>query len=267
MTDFTHLHVASAFSGHYGVTRPEHLAEAAHAMGASASAVTDRDGLYGAVKHIGACLELGIQPIVGVDLAILDSESKPIGRATVLAHGRNRGVGWAALCRLVSQSHRYGKKRPIGLTIEELAQAVQRGDEETGYQAVATVLLSPDNPFGRLALGANRESALNALEQWRRLFVAHGSVAVEITSLLTRPGTEWSTIQATRLLELADALGIPAVLTNSVRYLSPDDALTADVLDAARHLEPLGMFQPQPNAQAWLKPAEAMEALALEICR
>jgi len=267
VSDFTHLHVASAFSGHYGVTRPEHLAEAAHAMGASASAVTDRDGLYGAVKHIGACLELGINPIVGVDLAILDADAKPIGRATVLAHGRDGGRGWAALCRLVSLAHRHGKKRPIGLTIEELAQAVQRGDQETGYEAVATVLLSPDNPFGRLALGANRDSALAELARWREHFVAHGSLAVEITSLLTRPGAEWSSVQATRLLELADALGIPAVLTNAVRYLTPDDALTADVLDAARHLEPLGMFQPQPNAQAWLKPADAMESLALEICR
>ena len=63
MSQFTHLHVASAFSGHYGVTRPEHLAEAAKAMGADALAVTDRNGLYGAVKHIGACLELGISPI------------------------------------------------------------------------------------------------------------------------------------------------------------------------------------------------------------
>jgi error-prone DNA polymerase len=51
---FTHLNVSSAFSAHYGVTRPERLAIAAKSMGFDALAITDRDGLYGAVKHIGA---------------------------------------------------------------------------------------------------------------------------------------------------------------------------------------------------------------------
>lgn len=267
MSQFTHLHVASAFSGHYGVTRPEHLAEAALAMGADALAITDRNGLYGAVKHIGACLELGISPIVGVDLAILDSAAVPVGRATVLAHGGNRGAGWATLCRLISVAHRHGKKQPVGLTIEQLAALVQEGSADTGYTATATVLLSPDNPFGRLALGANRQAAQQALTEWKSHFHAHGSLALEIVSLLTEPGTEYSTTQANRLLQLADSLQIPAVLTNAVRYLSPDDALTADVLDAARNLEPLGMFQPQPNAQAWLKTPHQMQRIAQEICR
>ena len=67
MSFFTHLHVASAFSAHYGVTRPEKMVEAARALGFSSLAITDRDGLYGAVKHIGACVALGVAPIIGVD--------------------------------------------------------------------------------------------------------------------------------------------------------------------------------------------------------
>ena len=266
MSQFTHLHVASAYSGHYGVTRPEYLAEAATAMGANALAVTDRNGLYGAVKHIGACLKLGISPIVGVDIAILNDLAQPIGRATVLAHGHNQGAGWATLCQLVSVAQKHGKKQPPGLTIGQLAGLVQSGDPETGYTATATVLLSPENPFGQLALGSNRQSALEALASWASLFPAHGALAVEIVSWLTEPGTQWSTMQAARILQLADAVGVPTVLTNSVRYLTPDDALTADVLDAARFLEPLGQFEPQPNAQAWLKPHGQMVALAKEIC-
>jgi error-prone DNA polymerase len=67
------------------------------------------------------------------------------------------------------------------------------------------------------------------------------------------------------MLALGDSMGVPTVLTNAVRYLSPDDALTADVLDAARFLEPLGSFTPQPNAQAWLKPPASMVSIAVEI--
>jgi hypothetical protein len=75
---FTHLHVASGFSSHYGVNRPELLVENAHNLGFDALAITDRDGLYGAIKHIGACLEADMAPIVGVDLPVLDEDGRVI---------------------------------------------------------------------------------------------------------------------------------------------------------------------------------------------
>ena len=112
MSGFTHLNVASSFSGHYGVTHPALLAEAAAASGASALAITDRNGLYGAVKHIGACLKLGIDPIVGVNLEVAE-----LGRVTVLARGSDGGIGWAALCRTVSAA---AKGKPIRISREEL---------------------------------------------------------------------------------------------------------------------------------------------------
>ena len=65
---FTHLHVRTAFSAHYGVARPEALVAAAAADGADALGCTDRDGLYGAVKHLGACRAAGIDPILGLSL-------------------------------------------------------------------------------------------------------------------------------------------------------------------------------------------------------
>ncbi|KMK70876.1 hypothetical protein ACJ65_11995, partial [Kocuria rhizophila] len=68
---FPHLHVASAFSAHYGVARPEELAETAAGQDAQVLACTDRDGLYGAVKHVLACRAHGITPVLGVDLALL----------------------------------------------------------------------------------------------------------------------------------------------------------------------------------------------------
>ena len=74
MPDFTHLHVASAFSAHYGTARPESLVAAQKAAGAWAAAITDRDGLYGAVRHIRACVANGLQPVVGVDLALRETD-------------------------------------------------------------------------------------------------------------------------------------------------------------------------------------------------
>ena len=256
---FTHLHVASAFSGHYGVTRPELLAEAAAARAERALAVTDRNGLYGAIKHIGACLKLGLNPIVGVSLNILNNQDEPIARCVILAHGGDGGIGWSALCRLVSEANKV-KRKEAGIRLEKLAQHIDRDG-----LTVATVLLGPDSNFGRATLTENRREAAGLLIQWLKALPGKGALAVEISTHLTEPGTPYSLTQARRMLQLADTLGIPAILTNSVRYLSPDDAVTADVLDAARHLEPLGAFELQANAQGWLKPANLMHKLAEEI--
>jgi error-prone DNA polymerase len=267
VTGFTHLHVASAFSGHYGVTRPETMAEAVAASGSSdALAITDRDGLYGAVKHIGACLKLGLSPIVGVDLAIFDDAGSTMARCTILAHGNNAGRGWSKLCEIVSVAHaargRNGsirKENQVGIKRNELAKLLS---EDGG----CTVLVGPDSDVGRAILVGPRQLAASLLGSWRELFQTPGTLGIEVVSHITEPGSAYSTHQASSLLQLADKLSIPTVLTNAVRYLEPDDALTADVLDAARHLEPLGLFTPQPNAQAWLKPAMSMQSLAIEIC-
>ena len=277
MTDFTHLHVASAFSAHYGVTRPELLVEAAAAQNMTALAITDRDGLYGAIKHIGACMKLAVSPIVGVDLSIVDDDCNEIARSVILARGHDGGIGWATLCSIVSSAHGYNvsqalseKSKKLSATRKDATVAIRRGElakligESLG---ACTLLLGNNSDVGRSVLSGSREQAIALLAPWQELFAIPNTLAIEITSLLTEPETESSVLQANRMLQLADAVGIPAVLTNSVRYLTPDDALTADVLDAARFLEPLGFFQVQPNAQAWLKPAHLMQSLAEEICQ
>ena len=71
MTDpFVHLHVASGYSLQHGASHPEALVERAAEHGMDALALTDRDGVYGAVKFAKACLQAGIRPILGVDLAV-----------------------------------------------------------------------------------------------------------------------------------------------------------------------------------------------------
>jgi error-prone DNA polymerase len=250
--EFTHLNVASAYSAHYGVSRPEQLVAAAVSLGQTAVAITDRDGLYGAIKHISACLAQGADPIVGVSLNVAGQSS----RLLLLAHGQTAGAGWAILSRAISRAKQSPKKP--GISYEDLAACLAtRGNS-------ATVLLGPESEIGLLAL-KNFDAALQRLRELAQLFQAPGTLAIEVVSHLTEPGTAGSHEQARALIALAEATGLPAVLTNAVRYLSPDDAVTADVLDAARHLEALGLFELQPNAQAWLKPGSAMATLALEV--
>ncbi len=247
---FTHLNVSSAFSAHYGVTRPERLAIAAKSMGFDALAITDRDGLYGAVKHIGACVQLGISPIIGVNLMVAD-----FGRVTILAHGGDKGRGWAGLCRIVSAAQTgRGKQKNIAIDLNRLSELA----------ASCTILVGAGNIVSE-SVTANPQLALARLSEMHSQLTIPGQLAIEVVTHLTEPGTPLSIEHARAMLELARANKLPSILSNAVRYLEPDDAVTADVLDSARHLEPLGLFAPQPNAQAWLKPQPQMVQLALEI--
>jgi len=252
---FIHLNVSSAFSAHYGVGRPQQLSAAAAAMGSAALAITDRDGLYGAVKHIGACMAAGINPIVGVNLKITGQTT---GRVVILAHGNNQGQGWAQLCRVISSATKAkGRKKETSLDFSELTSLFRD-------QANCTILLGLESEISRLVI-SEPTRAKELARSWIENFPIPGSLAIEIVNHLTEPGKIGSAQHARAMLDLAIDLGIPAVLTNAVRYIEPDGALTADVLDSARHLEALGLFEPQPNAQAWLKPMSKMAAIALEI--
>jgi error-prone DNA polymerase len=250
---FVHLNVASAYSAHYGVNRPEHLVGAA-AEEFDALAITDRDGLYGAIKHIGACIASNISPIVGVSLSVKTDNAE--SRVVILAHGHNKGRGWSQLCRVISKAHQSKSKQPV-IELEQLAQLLTE-------DSFCTVLLGGESLVGKTVL-ANPQLAADEIAVWKKLLPKPGGLVIEVTNLLAEPGLIYSQQHARAMLDFADQNNLPAVLTNAVRYLRQDDALTADVLDSARHLEPLGLFELQPNAQAWLKPAEAMAAIALEI--
>ena len=254
---FTHLNVSSAFSAHYGVNRPEQLIAGAMALGLESLAITDRDGLYGAIKHIGAAIKAGLHPIVGVNLEVTDTQS--LGRVVLLARGHNQGAGWAALCRIVSKAwQKPGRNKQVSIRLEDLAELCQT------ESANCTVLIGLESSVAQLVL-KDPPQAMRILKTWTKALNTPGSVVIELTNHLTEPGTIGSEEHARAMHELAKAAKIPAVISNAVRYLTPDDALTADVLDSARYLEPLGMFLPQPNAQAWLKPQSQMAQLALEI--
>ena len=68
--EFAHLHVASAYSLRYGASMPSQLAARAAEHGQPLLALTDRDGVYGAVRFVQACASVGIAPVLGVDLAL-----------------------------------------------------------------------------------------------------------------------------------------------------------------------------------------------------
>jgi hypothetical protein len=139
-------------------------------------------------------------PIVGVDLPVLDEDGASLARVVVLAHGHNKGLGWATLCAVVSEAHALGKKKQFGIKRSKLSQLVNTG------LVSCTVLLGPDSDVAKATLGRSKTAALKALKQWLVLFDKPGALGIEIVSLLTEPGKLYSSDQASRMLELADAI-------------------------------------------------------------
>ncbi|WP_409485588.1 DNA polymerase III subunit alpha [Arsenicicoccus dermatophilus] len=263
--DFVHLHVASGHSLRYGTTTPADLVALAAGHGQRALALTDRDGLYGAVKFAQACLAEQVAPILGVDLAVGEHAGqvvRPAGRTpvrggavvdprlprvTVLARGQarvGRGQGWARLCRLVTATHLAGERgEPVTSPdlVAEHARLLAEGSRDeagpgrTTDEAALTVLVGPDSDVGRALLRGRSDLARTLLQRWRRA-LPPGSLVVEVVCHQGPPGSVGSRRQAAGLLALADEAGVPAVLTAAVRHGRPQDAITADVLDAARRL-------------------------------
>jgi error-prone DNA polymerase len=246
--EFTHLHVASSYSLRYGTAAPRALAARAADLGMPALALTDRDGLYGAFKHVSACADAGIKPLLGADLALSPRVPGPPRRVTLLAVGR---PGWASLCRLVSAAHAAAEAEPgAGRAADDDVPAVTP-ELIAEHAAGLVLLLGPASDVGQAVATRRRDLARRLLARWRSLDC---EVVVEVVDHLEYK----STATAARLAELARDTGTTAVLANAVRYLDPADSPAAQVLDAARHLVPLGSPKLVPhNGRAYLAgPAE-----------
>ncbi|MDH2429710.1 DNA polymerase III subunit alpha [Sphaerisporangium sp. TRM90804] len=252
---FPHLHVASAYSLRYGSAFPRDLVGRAAGHGMDVLALTDRDGLYGAVKHVQACADAGIAPVVGVDLALGPPAGPaprggpaPSGddRVTVLA----RSGGWARLCRLTTAAHHAGERGEPRVTRSMIAP----------HADGLVVLLGPRSDVGRAMAVRQDERARALLAAWR------AEVPGVVVEVVDQYGYRDAAL-ATRMLALAGSLGVPAVLTNAVRHLDPGDYRVGNVLDAARKLVPLHpRHLEQAASHAYLKSGAEMELMAARVC-
>jgi error-prone DNA polymerase len=267
---YVHLHVASGYSLRYGANHPSDLVERAADHGMTALALTDRDGLSGAVKFAVACREAAIRPIFGLDLALGSVAGQPpvrppgrksparggasvdarLPRVTVLARA---GTGWRALCRLTSATHLAGE-RGMPVSSRDLVA-------EHARDGALVALLGPDSTVGR-ALATRRPDLAEAeLEAWRERL---GTQQVYLEVVHHR--AQGDRIKAESMLRFGLRTAAPMVLTNAVRYVDPFDAPTADVLDASRRLVPLDLRHlDRRSAEGYLKSGKEMAEIAADL--
>jgi len=259
MTDageYAELHCHSYFSLLDGASSPEALVARAVALGYPALALTDHDGLYGAVRFWQAAKQAawgGIKAIIGAEVALdgADPEGQGGSHLTLLAE---TGQGYANLCRILSAGQLAGQKGQPYLTLETLAS----------------------HSKGLICLSGCRRGAIPAA-----LLAKEDASARKIAGQLGDmfgPDRFWIEVQSQflptdaqlnpALVSLARELDIGLVATNNVHYAERPSQQLHDVLTSIRHRatlpEALGAGLLHPNSEQYLKSPVQMAALFAE---
>lgn len=103
---FVHLRVHSAYSLSEGAIKLETLPGLAAQAGMPAVALTDTNNLFGALEFSSACVKVGVQPILGIELAVAREAGEaatPCTDPVVLLAKDDTGL--ANLMRLASRAH------------------------------------------------------------------------------------------------------------------------------------------------------------------
>ncbi|HEX3670458.1 MAG TPA: error-prone DNA polymerase [Candidatus Cybelea sp.] len=228
---YAELHTYSNFSFLQGGSHPEELVERAAELGLSAIALTDRDGLYGAVRFSNHARRRRVDAILGSELTFEDAT-----RLVLLVENE---AGYANLCELISRAQMRGRKGDARLRLEDF-----KGRSD-GLIALC------GGEFG----GADPAR----IAAYKRLFGER--FYLELQQHLTPREVR----RNVRLVALARECGVPYVATNGVAYAAKDDALVADVLACVRNRTTLEAARAanalRPNAEYHLKSAAAMRRL------
>ncbi len=222
---FVHLQVRSHYSFMRGCSSLEALCLAARDRGMQALAITDIDGLYGAVRFFEIARGLGLRPILGAEVTAPGPRGRAAGeRATLLVRSRD---GYAALCRILTRRH----LDPAFSLPDSLAAAPEGLVVLTSSPDLLKAVREARGPEGlRLALGASgagRSAASGGLERLRE----------------------------------ARRMGIAPVAVNDVHFVDARDydlhrMLRAIALNTTRDRVPPEDLAPP---QAWLKSPAEME--------
>lgn len=258
---FTHLHVHSNFSFLDGGSSVQALADRAKAVGCKSLAITDHNGLYGAVRFYEYARKAGIKPIVGVELDVEPGEERPRSPnchpARLAKEKRNHHIvliaknlnGYSNLCKIV--------------TLAQLSH--EKGEAAAGTEAIKQhsediFCLSGcvKGEIPSLVAAGKIDEAKRAALKWVDIF-GRDRFLIEMQNNML-PG---SALLNAQLAELASELGLRIVATNNVHYAEKNDFKVHDVLVCVQTLTTLDDTHPlrKQNSEYYLKSPKAMANL------
>ncbi|MFQ6132969.1 MAG: DNA polymerase III subunit alpha, partial [Armatimonadota bacterium] len=240
MSDFAHLHVHSCFSMQDGAADIGRLVSRAAELDMPALAVTDHEGLYGAVRFYQACCQAGIKPIVGAELTLEEGD----WHLVLLAQNQQ---GYANLCYLISRAQLAHRDEDPRLAWEELAAHSQHLIALSGCAR---------GEVPGLLFSGRRDEALRAVEKYVDLF-GRDRFYLELQNHLV---DEHSPRRLSALADLAHQAKVNVVATNNVHYVEKSHYKAQDTLVCIKHIITVNEPHPErkPNAEFYLKSPRQM---------
>jgi error-prone DNA polymerase len=238
---YVELHAHSGYSFLDGASHPEELVLRAVELGYPALALTDHDGLHGAMEFARSAREAGIQPITGAEITVhdcglpgtgesRDPETSPAPAATLrpdeppsrfhLTLLAETPAGYANLCRIITLAHRISPRGQPSLPLPTLFE------HANGLILLTGCRRSPLAHAARDSFSTGQAF----LERLRTTF-GPSHLFVEIQENRVRGDTE----RNRTLTRIADGLGVPVVATGNVHYHRAERQALQDILTAIRH--------------------------------
>jgi DNA polymerase-3 subunit alpha len=235
-----------------GAMEPKTIAERAAGLGFPAVALTDRNGLYGAMPFSAACIAKDVQPIIGAMLAVARPDDIGGGGCDWLALLAKDEEGYANLSKLVSAAHLH---RPVAEQPHVTLNALREHNEGlialTGGADGALTRLLGEGQGPAAELYADRLQAMFG----DRLYVE-----------LSRRGDALEEAAESALIELAYARGLPIVATNPAAYADPSFHAAHDAMLCIAHSAYVEeAARVTSSSETWLKDSGAMAALFADL--
>ena len=263
---YVELHVHSHYSLLEGASSPGELVRTAVEQGHAALALTDHDGMFGAMEFARAAREAGLRPISGLELTVSEPAAAGDGdcdggevrsHLTLLAETRQ---GYANLCRLSSYAFGLRESDRRAQEARRLDPVLPLADLQRHADGLIVLSGCREGRIPRLVQAGRRAEAAAALERLAGWFGAD-RVFVELQDNDVhgdRPRNE-------ALVALAEQAGVGVVGTGNVHYHVRERHRLQDVLVAIRHRASLdeSHAERRPNAEFWLRsPREQAERFA-----
>ena len=232
---------------------PKTIAERSAKLGFPAVALTDRNGLYGAMPFSEACFGKGVQPIIGTMLAV--ARPPEIGGAegidwlALLAQDEQ---GYANLCKLVSSAH---LDRPV-----ELEPHVEFAKLDGLSEGLIALTAGSEGALARFIADGQVLKAEAYLDRLEALFPQR--LYIE----LSRRNESIEESAETALIDLAYARNLPLVATNPAAYSDPSYHSAHDAMLCianSAYVESADRVSSSPDA--WLKDSAAMAELFADL--
>ncbi|MBN1855675.1 MAG: error-prone DNA polymerase [Dehalococcoidia bacterium] len=240
MTSYVELHCHSAFSLLDGASLPEELASRAAELDMPALALTDHDGLYGAVRFYNACKQEGIKPVIGAEMTREDGS-----HLTLIALD---AVGYSNLCRMITKSQLSGPRGHPVLSWETLA---------THSSGLLCLSGCGRGEISQLARSGARVGARKVASRYIELF-GSDRFYMELQNNMYPGDAGLCAV----LVELAHECGIGYVATNNVHYARKASHRLHDVLTCIRNHSTLEeCAELRLNAEFYLKSQPEMALL------